>query len=453
MLAESGIQLSDLAGGTTDSGSDVRAMCVNFLLESHKVSWDWCGCHLADRAAEHAFGTSADPQKSKNKEARRVVQLVIKAAAKVNQSHIFKQKFDEAQLDTLGEVLKISKHAPQRWLSLVRVMERIIRLWHVFRKVYANEGVEFPLDKDNNKDDILQLYSLLQPLSAITRDGQYGAVPMSAEIHLAFAVLKQEVLDPEQPLRVFDIPATPGSPEAEQANEEHDGKKGKPPSPHKMVEPEDLRPVTIKTREELAKALVQKLYSRVWDDETPDPSPFRDNAVLLTPSYKDSDFLKALGLTIADSAHLAESKANLAPTTDEEVEGKLDGCWVDIKRRALEAARKQRSASGNGDPPPFKRLCTASTTAGKPRFASLSRTKVRGDTDDGNDGNAEDQVLVQQVTGELERYQALFVKPEEVRLSFKRKGWGGRRPSFWYESQPVRKSVLVAACAFFVWSF
>eukprot|EP00903_Cladosiphon_okamuranus_P013418 g12500.t2 len=412
VLAESGIQLSDLAGGTTDSGSDVRAMCVNFLLRSHKVPWDWCGCHLVDRAAEHAFATSAGPQKSKNTEARRVVQLVIKAAAKVNHSHIFKQKFDEAQMDKLGEVLKISKHAPQRWLNLVRVMERIIRLWHVLRKVYADDGVDFPLD--NNKDDILQLYSLLQPLSDITGDGQNGAVPMSAEIHLAFAVIKQEVLNPKEQLRVVDIPASPGSPEAEQANEEHQRKKGKPPLPHKMVEPKDLRPVTITTREELNKVLVQNLFSRMWDEETPEPSPFRDNAVLLTPSYKDSDFRKALALTVADSAHLASGKAHLAPTADAEVEGKLDDCWVDIKKRALEAARKQHSATGNGDQPPLKRFCTASTTPAKPRFAFLARTKVRGDTEDGSDDNALDQVLIQQVTGELERYQALFVKAEEL---------------------------------------
>ncbi|CAM9672446.1 unnamed protein product, partial [Hapterophycus canaliculatus] len=201
VLSEFGVKISDLAGGTTDSGSDVKAMCVNFLLELHKVSWDWCVCHLADRAAEYAFATSADPQKSKNKDARGVVQLVIKAAAKVNQSHIFKQKFDEAQLEMTGEVLKIRKHAPQRWLSLVRVMERIIRLWHVLRKVYANDGLPFPLDEGDNKDDILQLYSLLQPLAAITQDGQYGAVPMSAEMHMAFAELKQLVLDPTAPLK------------------------------------------------------------------------------------------------------------------------------------------------------------------------------------------------------------------------------------------------------------
>ena len=80
------------------------------------------------------------------------------------------------------------------------------------RKLYANEGEEFSLDNDSNKDAILQLYSLLQPLSAITRDGQYGTVPMTAEMRLAFAELKADVLNPTKPLRVFDIPAVPGCP-------------------------------------------------------------------------------------------------------------------------------------------------------------------------------------------------------------------------------------------------
>ena len=37
VLAEFGIRLEDLAGGTTDAGPDVRAMCVNVLLELHKI--------------------------------------------------------------------------------------------------------------------------------------------------------------------------------------------------------------------------------------------------------------------------------------------------------------------------------------------------------------------------------------------------------------------------------
>lgn len=411
VLAEFGIKLSDLAGGTTDSVFfDITAMCIGSLLSEHKICWDLCYSHLADKAAENALGTSADPQKSKNKEARKVIQLVIKVVAKVNQSTTFKQKFDEIQVEMLETT--IIKHAPQRWLSLLHVMERIIRLWHVLRKVYADDGVEFPLDKDNNKDDILQLYSLLLPLSAIRRDGQYGTVPMSAEMNMAFAELKKEVLDPKQSLRVFDIPATPGSPEAEQAEVEHQGKMGRPPLPHRMVKPGDLRPVTVKAREELRKALVQRLYSRIWDKESAYPSPFRDAAVLLTPSYKDFDFHNALALTVADAYHLGPRNPDLAPTTDGQVESKLDNCWADIKARASEATRKgnaRAASTGKDDRRPAKRTRVVEATTTKARFASLGRKAPEIDK--------EEKVLLQQVTGELERYRALYVTPEEVSSS------------------------------------
>ena len=150
-------------------------------------------------------------------------------------------------------------------------------------------------------------------------------------------------------------PRVAGSPEAEQAEEEHQGKKGRPPLPHTMVELGDLRPVTLKTREELRKALVQRLYSRFWDEETADHSPFRDAAVLLTPSYKDLDFHRALSLTTAGAAYLAPDKAALAPRLDDEVEKKLDSCWADIKTRASEATRREHSRSRKDGQPPLKR--------------------------------------------------------------------------------------------------
>ena len=92
---------------------------------------------------------------------------------------------------------------------------------------------------------------------------------MTAEIHLTFAELKVEVLNPTKPLRVFNFPTAPGSPEAEQEGEglgggggqSGQGKKGKKPKlPSAMVAPEKLLPITVKTRKELSKALVQRLY-------------------------------------------------------------------------------------------------------------------------------------------------------------------------------------------------
>lgn len=322
-LGEYGIKVADLAGGTTDSGADVKAMGVNTLLGQHDVLWDWCTSHAATKAAEHAFGTSPDIQKSNNLEARGIISLVTKAAQKVNQSPLFKQKFDEIQMDVLEEILKITKHAPQRWMGMIRTLERIIRLWHVFRRVFAETGARFTLD-DNNKDAVLQLYSLLQPLSAITRDGQFGGAPVTAEIHMAFAALKRDVLDEKKELKVFDIPPAPGSPEAEQ--ERGNVPKGKTPLlPHKMVPPDKLHPVTVRTRKELNKALVQRLYGRVWDDNSADPSAFRDLAVVLTPPFNTGLYLESLRLPDADKEHMPTGKEYMAPTTDEEEKEKLAG--------------------------------------------------------------------------------------------------------------------------------
>ena len=42
----------------------------------------------------------------------------------------------------------------------------------------------FLVDQDTNKVGILQIYSLVQPLSVVTRDGTFGGVPMTAEIRM-----------------------------------------------------------------------------------------------------------------------------------------------------------------------------------------------------------------------------------------------------------------------------
>lgn len=201
ILQEYGLEITDLASGTTDSGSDVKAMCVNGL-GSVGVVWKWCVSHMASVACEHAFGTSADASKTKNKQAREILKLVIKVVETLNKSQNLKTKLEEIQLDLSGEVLKVTKHAPQRWLSLINTLERIIRLWHSLRTLYSNQGKPFPLDMDDNQQSILELYSLMKPIARIVRAAQYSKEPVNAEMHMAFSQLKLRVLDVTQPLEV-----------------------------------------------------------------------------------------------------------------------------------------------------------------------------------------------------------------------------------------------------------
>ncbi|CAB1104006.1 unnamed protein product [Ectocarpus sp. CCAP 1310/34] len=308
ILHEFGLRPSDLASGTTDSGLDVKSVSVNGLHPQFGVLWNCCFYHLMVKAAEDGFGTHVDPQKSKNPKARDMLKKLINLVGTLHRSSNFKAKFGDLQVDVWGEVFP--NQAPQRWLTLVPTLERVIRLWHVLRKLYSDTGKTFPLEEGDITDCILQLNSLLQPLSSVTRDGQYGGAPM----------LKMRVLDPSEELKVFDIPplGEDGLP---------DRKEQKKALPHHMVAHDYLDPVAQKERNELCRALGTRFYGRVWDTSTLDPSVLCDAACLLTPPFSEGNYLSAMKLTAEEGEYLPAGSCVTAPTLDEEVQEKLDGAW------------------------------------------------------------------------------------------------------------------------------
>ena len=97
IMKDVGVKPSDLASCTTDSGSDVKSMCVNHASE-FGIRWDWCTSHMASKAFEHAFGTSAEPSKSKNPAARNLIRVVIKVMERLNRSATWRAKFDDIQV-------------------------------------------------------------------------------------------------------------------------------------------------------------------------------------------------------------------------------------------------------------------------------------------------------------------------------------------------------------------
>lgn len=109
------------------------------------------------------------------------------------------------QTEDLGLCLKVVEHAPQRWLSLVKVLERVIRLWHPLKKLYKTNSEVFPLEEGDNEAGILQLYSLMEPVAAIIRDGQHGSLPMNGKMHMALSLLKATTLRETEPLKVTQI--------------------------------------------------------------------------------------------------------------------------------------------------------------------------------------------------------------------------------------------------------
>jgi len=106
-IAEVGLTPADFASCTTDSGSDVKAMCVNLACEHYKyvddpnarpLEWDWCNAHLVSKACEHAFGTCAAPAQTKNAGARTVINKITKVVETLHRSSAKMAMFEDTQV-------------------------------------------------------------------------------------------------------------------------------------------------------------------------------------------------------------------------------------------------------------------------------------------------------------------------------------------------------------------
>ncbi len=82
----------------TDSGSDVkRALEVVF-----PTIREWCVSHLLHLALADAFGSSVDPNKTKNSEVRDLMSSCRKVIETVNKSKLLKIKIDSEMLQEFG---------------------------------------------------------------------------------------------------------------------------------------------------------------------------------------------------------------------------------------------------------------------------------------------------------------------------------------------------------------
>ncbi|CAM9751414.1 unnamed protein product, partial [Phaeothamnion confervicola] len=124
VLAEHGLQLKHLAGSTSDSGSDIKHMCSVLL----GVPWSWCLCHVINCALVEGMGTALDKSKSKNKPMRGLLTKVRKLAEHLSKSSRLRQKFLDLQFEQMKTMLKLPTDVPQRWLSTIRLLERVLAL-------------------------------------------------------------------------------------------------------------------------------------------------------------------------------------------------------------------------------------------------------------------------------------------------------------------------------------
>ena len=197
------------------------------------------------------------------------------------------------------------------------------------------------------------------------------------------------------------------------------------PLKHRIVNASRLLQTTTVTRKLLNVALVSRVYSRIWDSNTADPSVFRDASVLLTPPFNEGKHLQGLRLLDSDAdARPPPSTAN-APTSEGDLKAKLDSVWGVIETKAVlaESRRQKRVSVEEPGQGPAKRPRQSASRPSSPSNSSR-RTEDGGDMfaffGHHSSGGVEEEEEEEQdevaatVAEELGRYKTLVVETSEV---------------------------------------
>ena len=94
---------ADVLTSCTDSGSDVKR-ALEVVFPTHR---EWCVSHLIHLALADAFGSSVDPNKTKNTEVRELMNACRKVIETVNKSKLLKLRVDKNMLEDFGRITKL----------------------------------------------------------------------------------------------------------------------------------------------------------------------------------------------------------------------------------------------------------------------------------------------------------------------------------------------------------
>lgn len=141
-----------------NGGSDVQ--CV-----MKKILWglrEWCLGHIINLCLVDAFGAHHDKGKTKNSEARAVIEAVRKMIEMINKSSKLKTKLEEILIDLVGHAVKLKNSPHHRWAAIKDVLSRVIVQWRAILQAYLSVQDCFPLA--DHRTVISELYSLIVPV-------------------------------------------------------------------------------------------------------------------------------------------------------------------------------------------------------------------------------------------------------------------------------------------------
>ena len=196
---------SDFLAGSGDGGSDVKKSMGTHM----GLLREWCLSHLLHRALVDAYGTSPDITKSKNKQARVIITKCRKVIESLNKSGDLLQLFNETQLETVSQAIKL-KNAPQHiWGSYDAVFCGLLNKWDNLKQSYRHTNRSLPIESD--KVLIHEFYSLLNAVRQVQVLAQKSMQFVAMEAYFELCILYLNVLAEHSALVMKNIGHTVNS--------------------------------------------------------------------------------------------------------------------------------------------------------------------------------------------------------------------------------------------------
>ncbi|CAN0044929.1 unnamed protein product, partial [Ectocarpus sp. 12 AP-2014] len=205
VLAQHGLRPSDFAGVVSDAGSDVSSGV------GRSFSREWCLPHMLNRATIDGTGMANTTRLSKNLDCRALLEDAKKAIQHFNRSSRDKIAMDEyleAVLEDLGNGDvprgKLSQAVIQRWVSLCKMLLRLVERWDVISHVYLNKDDVFPLGK--RRDEFEEVYSILRVVKDVTLYCQSASEATAGGAVNRIVLLLTTTLEPMEDLEIVHVP-------------------------------------------------------------------------------------------------------------------------------------------------------------------------------------------------------------------------------------------------------
>ena len=133
---------NDVLSSNGDGGPDALRMNVKLV----DACTEWCGGHWMNRLMIDGFGCSIDPAKSKNIEARTIIEAVKKTVEKINKSDKLTQLFGEQLVnDCINQNIRLQNTPHHRWSNLEELLFKMLCLWQQVIQTFAVSGSVAPI--------------------------------------------------------------------------------------------------------------------------------------------------------------------------------------------------------------------------------------------------------------------------------------------------------------------